>query len=182
VNLAAASLGLLLLFGADGTQKAAMTNFRVGLEAANLDVSFDLAHVFDEELVERIQTGLPTGFEFTFKLVKGQKWWFDNTLLSAHFQVVAMYNAVTHEYLVNFKQNGKLVESRVVREVAELREAMTHLEKLHVFDLTGLKTKKRLTVRGRAELGSKNLFFLIPTRLKTDWIESRRFRLPETLE
>jgi hypothetical protein len=172
----------LLLAGGD-TEKPHISDLTVALEAGNINIGFVLANVFDDELVERIQTGLPTGFDFKLKLVKNQRWWwFDPAVRAADFHVVAMYNAVTGEYLVNYKQDGKLIDSRVVREIPELRDAMTRFESLQAFDTEGLETKKRLWVRVRAELGSRHLLFLIPTTIETDWAESRRFRLPEIPE
>ena len=149
----------------------------------SVDVSFTLANVFDDELVERIQTGLPTGFDFKVKLTKGQRWWwFDADLRTADFSVVAMYNAVTGEYLVNYKQNGKLIDSRVIREIRDLRAAMTRFDNLHLFDTSDLQSDRRVWVRARAALGSKQTLLIIPTTIQTDWAESRRFRLPEVVE
>jgi len=171
------------LLAAGGTEKPHVSDLTVSLEAGHIDVGFTLTNIFDDELVERIQTGLPTGFDFKLRLVRSQRWWwFDPNLGSADLNVVAMYNAVTGEYLVNYKQDGKLVDSRVVREIPELRDAMTRFESLRVFDTEGLETKKRLWVRVQAELGSRHLLFLIPTTIETGWAESRRFRLPEMPE
>ena len=172
-----------LLFAGGVTDKAHISDLTVSLQAGEISVGFALSNVFDDELVERIHTGLATGFDFKLRLVKSQRWWwFDAALRSTEFHVVAMYNAVTGEYLVNYKQDGKLIDSRVVRDIPALREAMTRFEDLHVFDTEGLETRKRLWVRVQAELGSRHLLFLIPTTIETDWAESRRFRLPEMPE
>ena len=180
MRILATALYSVLLLAAGGTGKPHISDLTVSVEAGHVDVGFALSDVFDDELVERIQTGLPTGFDFKLRLVKSQRWWwFDPNLRSAKFHVVAMYNAVTGEYLVNYKQDGKLIDSRVVREIPELRDAMTRFENLRVFDTEGLEAKKRVWVRVRAELGSRHLLFLIPTTIETDWAESRRFRLPE---
>jgi hypothetical protein len=172
----------LLAVGGD-TEAPHISDVTVALEAGNINVGFALTNVFDEDLVERIQTGLPTGFDFKIKLVKSQRWWwFDPTLKSADYHVVTMYNALTGEYLVNYKQDGKLIDSRVVNDIPELRDAMTRFETVHAFSTEGLESKKRLWVRIRAELGSRHILFLIPTTIETEWAESRRFRLPEVPE
>jgi len=181
MRTSAAILLSALLLAAESGEKPHIANLAVSLQAGNIDVGFVLANVFDEDLVERIQTGLPTGFDFKLKLVKSQRWWWiDPDLRTTEFHVIAMYNAVTGEYLVNYKQDGKLINSRVVREISELRDAMTRFENLRLFTVEGLDTKKRLWVLARANLGSRHLLSLIPMTIQTDWAESRRFRLPET--
>ena len=86
-----------------------------------------------------------------------------------------MYNAVSQEYLVNFKREGKLVESRLVRHLPELEAAMTRFERVPVFRLDD-DERGRLLVKARAELGSRTLLSFIPVNVTTDWAESRKFR------
>jgi hypothetical protein len=89
-----------------------------------------------------------------------------------------MYNAVNREYLVNTKQDGDLVESRVVRETDELYKVLTTIERLEVFSLQGRRDAE-LEVRGRAELGTGSILFFIPTIRATDWVESKRFKIDQ---
>lgn len=180
MRLVSGLLGLALLFAAPSGEKARISDLSLNLEGAEVYLSFDLDIEFDEELLSRIQSGLPTGFDFQFVLGKEQRrwWWFDRDLAKSRLQVVAMYNAVTRDYLVNYKRNGELVESRTVRDVAELKTAMTSFREVLAFNLADLETRKMLVARVRAEVGSKNLFSLIPTTIKTDWAEARRFQIP----
>jgi hypothetical protein len=174
-----ALLSALLASGGDAGEPR-IAALEVIPAAGRIDISFVLEDVFDDQLVERIQTGLPTGFDFKIKLVRSQRWWwFDPDIREADFSVVAMYNAVTGEYLVNYKKDGKLIESRVVREIRDLRDAMTRFEDLHAIDTTGLEEDRSLWVRVRGILGSRHRLFIIPTTIETDWADSRRFRLPE---
>ena len=180
MRLVSGLLGLALLFGAQAGDKARVSDLSLAVEGAEAYLSFRLDIAFDEELLSRIQSGLPTGFDFEFAIGKEQKrwWWFDRDLAGSRLQVVAMYNAVTRDYLVNYKRNGELIESRTVRDIAELQTAMTSFYRVLAFDLASMDTRKMLVVRVRAEVGSKNLFSLIPTALKTDWTETRKFQIP----
>ncbi len=153
----------------------------MAIRGQRLEVSFALQDAFGEELFERIESGLPSGFIFQFKLQRDNKRWFDRELDSSRLQVVAMYNAVTREYLVNYKQNGKLVASRVLRSRDELESAMTRFQSHSLFDLAGTGGRRRLLVRARARLGSRNILSIIPSSIHTDWVESRKFRVPEVL-
>lgn len=181
MRLASGFFGLALLFAAQPGDKASVSDLRLTLEGTEAYLSYYLDITFDEELLSRIQSGLPTGFDFEFSLAKDQRrwWWFDRPLTKSRLQVAAMYNAVTRDYLVNYKRNGELVESRTVRELDQLHEAMTRFDRVLAFSLDGIETRKKLVVRVRAEIGSKNLFSLIPTTLKTEWNETRKFQIPQ---
>lgn len=142
-------------------------------------LSFVLEGAFDDEVRRRIDSGLPTGFRFRLHLTRDRKRWFDNDLASSDLRVVANYNAVTREYLINYMQDGLLVKSRVVRDPDELEHAMTHFERFPVFALSSIppgSKDRRVRVRIRAELGAKTFLLLIPTAITTDWAESPRFR------
>ena len=176
----ASTWALLALLSAPGAQRARIEGLEVAVDRGQISASFRLENVFDQELVERIQTGLPTGFDFQFKVVRPLPIWpFATTrsIESTSFQAVAMYNAVTREYLVNYKQDGELIDSLVVLELGELESALTRFENVMLFSTDDIKSSRRLHVRARASIGSRSILFLIPTTLKTDWAESRRFRL-----
>ena len=86
-----------------------------------------------------------------------------------------MYNAISQEYLVNFKRDGKLVESRLARSRGDLEAAMTRFEHLPLFPVAELGDA-RFLVKARAELGSRTVLSFIPVHDTTDWAESRKFR------
>lgn len=138
-------------------------------------VGFDLEGAFSADFVEQLESGLPSGFIYDLELVKDRRW-FDKTLATSRLQVVAMYDAGTRGYLVNYKLDGKLVESRMVRDVADVERAMTHVEDLPAFHLDAYPRAWRLLVRARAAVGPRTVLFFIPARSVTDWRESRKFR------
>ncbi|MCZ6507646.1 MAG: DUF4390 domain-containing protein [Acidobacteria bacterium] len=156
--------------------EAHLADVRVALENHQVVLSFELREAFSEKTLERIQTGLPTGFLYQFRLDRDRKRWFDASLATCDLQVVAMYNAVTGEYLVNYKLDGELIESRVVREKEDLELALTRFEGIAIFSLDDVASDDRLLVRVRADLGSKTGFLRLPTRITTGWHRSRKFR------
>lgn len=173
----ALTLAAFLFFGSSA-DKPHLSELQVALEERRVEASFELINGFTDKLFERIQTGLASGFTYQFVLTRDQKRWFDNKLDTSTLEVTAMYNAVTREYLVNFKQDGKLVDSRITLDREELERAMTRFSGLTIFHLGEVGPNKRVSVRARAELGSKTTLLIIPTRVKTDWVRSRKFRTP----
>ena len=166
-----------LMFAAEPQGKPRLSEPQVDLDGPRIEVSFALLDGFNDELLERIRTGLPSGHVFDLRLLRDRKRWFDVQIDASRLEVVASYDAVTREYLVNTKQDGKLIESKVVRDEAELERALTRFEAVPVFTLEG--GGNRLLVRMRAEIDSTNFLFFIPRRVATAWRYSRKFRPPE---
>ena len=171
-----------LLLAADGGAEATLTNFRVALQGQRVEASFRLENGLSQDMIEKIETGLPTGFEFEFRLFRDRKRWWDHGVDSSRLEVVAMYNAVTRGYLVNYKQDGNLINSRVVLDREELRRAMTQFDEVFLFSIDQVDGRRRLLVRARAKLGSRNLFKIIPTDITTDWVESKKFLPPSSVD
>jgi hypothetical protein len=165
------------LFGGPDADKPYLSDLQVALQGHRVEVSFVLVNGFTDELFERIQAGLAEGFRYDFALSRDHKSWFDNKINATSLEVVAKFNAVTHEYLVNYRQDGKLIESKVVRERIELERVMTRFSRVPLFSLEDVKSDRRLVVKARADLGSKTILLLIPKTVSTDWVQSRKFRV-----
>jgi hypothetical protein len=167
----ALTLVLLLQSAAGGGgREPRIEGLNVTRQNGRILVSFELRDALDAEMRERVQSGLPTELAFTLRLERPRVWWFDRVFDRSTLQVVAMYNAVTREYLVNYKLDGRLIDSRVVNDVAELERAMTLIHSLPAFELEpqeGPGPRLQLTVR--ADLGSKPFLFLFPNRIDTGW-------------
>ncbi len=176
-----ALLALLLLALAPSLAVAepAVKDLQTALDGRRVLVTFHLDEAFDDATRERIQSGLPTGITYELELLRERRRWWDKSVAQATLQIDAMYNAVTREYLVNFKYDGTLIESRTVRELGELERAMTRFDRLPSFALAEEWPHEwRLRVVARAVLGGHATFLFIPVRRTTDWAESSRFRPP----
>lgn len=174
---------LLLALAAPGTAAAdaRIRGLDVEVDGHRVVVEFRLEDGFDRALAERVTSGLPTAFEYEFELLRDRKRWFDRPLQSGSLQVIAMFDATAQEYLVNYKLDGKLIESRAVRSLDDLRAAMTRFDGLPVFNLEPLPRRWRLLVKVRGVLGTRTLLSFVPAREATDWRESKKFWAPEEL-
>jgi hypothetical protein len=156
---------------------AAIRDLSISSAGAQVVVSFRLEHAFGPEIDRRLESGLPTGWVYELEMLRDRKRWSDEELDSARLEVVAMFNAVTQEYLINTKQDGKLIDSRTVRERAELERAMTVFQALPVFALRGPSSRERYLVRARVELSPGSILGFIPVRRTTSWVESNKIRI-----
>mgnify|MGYP001824073697 FL=1 len=174
------ALTAFLFFGSSA-DKPYLTEPDLVIEQGRAVVSVELVGAFTDELFEQIQTGLATGFTYQFNLLRDRLRWADNRIDKSELEVMAMYNAVTREYLINYKHDGKLIDSRIARNREELEEAMTRIESIPAFVLShDLKPDLRYLIKARAKLGSRTIMLLIPTRIETDGVTTRKFRPPAT--
>ena len=162
---------------ASAAQAAEIVDLMIDRDGARLLVSFQLVGGFDDSVRRKIESGLPTGFIYQIKLERVRKWWLNGTIENAQLEVFAMYNAITREYLVNFKHDGKLIDSRTVRSLEAAENAMSIVHALPAFEVEELPDA-RMVLRVRAVLGSKNFLGLFPTTLATDWAEIRSIDQP----
>lgn len=139
-------------------------------------VSFRLENGLSPEIRERIDSGLPTSFVYELELMKDRKHWWDRPLQSGRIEVVAMYNAVTHEYLLNTKHDGRLIRSQTVREVEELERTMTQFASFPAFGVPPGAEPGRYLVRARVDLGLGAMLGFIPYQRSTPWRESNKIR------
>ncbi len=171
-----AALALVLPAPAKDGEKARIVDLLMEIEGQKVFVSFKLEGALDEKLQQRIASGLATGIVFDFDLVRVRKGWFNKNVETGSLQVIVMYNAVSREYLVNYKHDGDLIESRLIRDLEELYATLVEVGRLEIFSLEGL-SGEHLYVRVRAELGTRSILFFIPSIRTTDWVESQRFKV-----
>jgi hypothetical protein len=174
-----AALLWVALAAAGGGGKPALHDLQVSSDGQQVGVSVRLANAFDDAMLERLESGLPTELTYRFRLYRDRKNWWNGSIERASYQIIAMYNAVSREYLVNFKLDGKLTETRVVRDLEALERAMTEIDQVRVFVPGTMPEGAQLVLRARVELGSGTWLFIFPTTRTTDWIRSRKFRPSE---
>lgn len=168
-----------LLAAPAAADEPAVRELSIALDGVQVLASFRLAGGLTPELRERIESGLPTGFLFELELLRDRQRWWDESLESTRIEVVAMFNAVTREYLVNTKLEGRLIESRTLRDPDELERVMTRFQAMPVFVLRSPSRRERFLVRARAELGTGNLLGFVPVMRATPWVESNKVRFRE---
>lgn len=171
-------LWLLVLTAGAAAGDPRIRGLQVSVEGERVLAAMTLQDAFDHRLSRRLESGLPTSILYRLELHRDRKRWYDRRLEENTLEVVAVYDAVARSYTVHSKLDGKLVESRTVREIREVQEAMTRIGPLPVFTLARAPGRARLLVKVRAEFGSRNVLSLIPVTVSTDWAESNKIRVP----
>lgn len=142
-----------------------------------VSVAFHLTEALEEpEIKKAILSGVPTGFTYDVALIRKRPNWFDKSLGRARIEVICTYNSVTHEYLVNYRRNRKLVSSEMFGDFARAKEKMTRIAEPDLF--TTSKAANKLRVLARAQLIRSYMFYIIPRDVETEWSETRVKRAP----
>jgi hypothetical protein len=143
--------------------------------AANgeVDVRFSLSHAFHrEQTIQSLQSGVPTSLTYIVEVIRKRPLWLDEDVARARIEVIATFNSVTREYLLNYRRDRKLVRSETFSDLAALQHAMTHIDEPKLFDV-GKRAPYKLIVRVKADLMRGWLLYVIPWEISTRWKEAR---------
>jgi len=75
-----------------------------------VSVHFSLAHAFDrEEIVQAIATACSYRLHLRLEISRDRPNWFDEGIHRSRIEVIATFNSVTREYLLNYRAIGACV-------------------------------------------------------------------------
>ncbi len=135
---------LLLLLGATTLASAASS---INIKSAELQqqddfysLNADVEFVFDNEIEEAINKGVPLNFLVEFQIVSPRQYWFDDEIVTTSQNIMLSYHALTKQYLVNRGVHQKSFETlnEAKQELAQLSDwkvlEKTLLEKSEVYN------------------------------------------------
>ncbi len=138
-----------------------------------VSVHFSLAHAFErEQTIQGLQSGVPTSLSYVVEIFRDRPLWIDEGVGRAHIEVIATFNSVTREYLMNYRRDRKLVRSETFSDLPSLQRAMTTIDEPNAFD-AGKREPYKLKVRVKADLMRGWLLYVVPWEVSTRWHEVR---------
>jgi Domain of unknown function (DUF4390) len=143
--------------------------------SANGKVSahFTLLNAFDrDEIVQGLQSGVPTSFAYIIEVYRDRPNWFDEGIDRSRIEVIATFNSVTREYLMNYRRDRKLVRSETFTDLETLEKRMTTIDESDLFDVGGRRPYK-LRLRVKADLMRGWALYFIPWNFSTRWNDVR---------
>jgi hypothetical protein len=171
------SLWLLLALAATGVvaeqPKPQIRNLAATAAGGKVSIRFDLEGAFTSpEMVEALQSGLPTSFTYHLEIFRDHPNWFDDSIAKSRIEVICTFNALTREYLLNYRRDRHLVRSQTFSDLRELERNMTRIVEADFFDVGEWKPHK-LKVRAKADLMRGWLMYVIPWEVSSPWRETR---------
>jgi hypothetical protein len=138
-----------------------------------VNVRFSLSHAFDrEQTIQSLQSGVPTSLTYVVEVFRQRPLWFDEGIGRSRIEVIATFNSVTREYLLNYRRDRKLIRSETFSDLVALQHAMTHVDEPKLFDV-GKRPPYKLVVRVKADLMRGWLLYFIPWEVSTRWRQVR---------
>jgi len=111
---------------------------------------------------------VPTSFTYIVEVYRDRPNWFDEGIDRSRIEVIATFNSVTREYLLNYRRDRKLVRSETVSDLSALQQRMTVIDEPGLFDI-GTRPPYKLKVRAKADLMRDWLLYFIPREMSTRW-------------
>lgn len=167
----AALSSIFFLFVATAALAADPSIDHLAAAAANgkVSVRFSLEHAFDrEQTIQGLQSGVPTSFAYVVEIYRDRPNWLDEGISRSRIEVIATFNSVTREYLLNYRRDRRLVRSETFNDLAALQHRMTNIDEPDLFDI-GNRRPYKLMVRAKADLMRGWLLYFIPWEISTRW-------------
>jgi hypothetical protein len=134
-----------------------------------VSVHFSMAHGFErDQTIQGLQSGVPTSFVYVVEISRDRPNWFDEGVGRSRIEVIATFNSVTREYLMNYRRDRRLVRSETFNDLAALQHRMTTIEEPDLFEI-GQRPPHKLRVRVKSDLSRGWLLYFIPWEFSTRW-------------
>jgi Domain of unknown function (DUF4390) len=167
------SLILYLLPAAALAADPSIDNLTATATGAKISVHLTLANAFGSpDTIQTLQSGVPTGFTYVIEIYRDRPNWFDEGIDRSRIEVIATFNSVTREYLMNYRRDRKLVRSETFSDLAALEKRMSTIDEPDLFDV-GNRPPYKLRLRAKADFRREWLLYLIPREMSTRWRDVR---------
>jgi hypothetical protein len=175
----AGALVAWLLCGAALGSASEIRDLDVAASPAGWRVSLRLVDAFSDEVEGRLQSGLEVAFEYTLRLRRKRGGFGDKTVSERYVVVAAQYSNLTKMFKVTRRIDGTVTDSDVTDDPEVMKEWMTRLEGLPLFDGRDFDRSGTYYLRVKAKLMHGFRMLFIPWDVETDWSESPAIRVDE---
>jgi|GEM_PF-1499023 len=155
-----------------------LAEFSLSVEHRVISATVQVEGAFSPEVMERIRSGFPVTFIYTFTL-KSERRLRDRTWSKTRISVTCKYDPVRVEYRLNFRKDGQLFDTRYVHHWTEASRGMVSLENLALFDVPEEARGRPVFVTSRVNLLSRTRWLIFPDDLEAPEISSTIFTVYE---
>jgi hypothetical protein len=150
-----AFVALLLILGTASVGQAQTQSetlrVRPILKDGQVLVTFGLAGGLTEEMKAVVQSGLRTVFTYTVELKLRVPAWVDRTVASAVVSTSVDFDNLTRRHTVSQSRNGRVEQSFVLEDPAQVAQMVTQFDRLALFDTRTLEPNRDYYVLVRAD-------------------------------
>ena len=125
-------------------------------------VTFALDGGLTDEMKAVVSSGLRTVFTYTVELKLKVPAWVDRTVATAVVSASVDYDNLTRRHTVSQAKNGRVEQSFVVEDPAQVAQMVTNFERLPLFDTKQLEANREYYVLVRADARPRSSAALWP--------------------
>ena len=125
-------------------------------------VSFELADGVTPEVRDAIRSGLPTTFTYGIEMRRSMPFWPDRTMAAVTIAVSVTYDNLTRRHQLSRSLDGRLEDTRVTEDEAEVRRWLTSFDRVPLFTTSGLEANTEYYVRVLARSQPRDTWFFWP--------------------
>jgi hypothetical protein len=114
-------------------------------------VTFSLDGGMTDEMKAVVQSGLRTVFTYTVELKMKVPAWVDRTVATAIVSTSVDFDNLTRRHTVSQARDGRVEQSTVVEDPAQVAQMVTHFDRLALFDTRALEPNREYYVLVRAD-------------------------------
>ena len=125
-------------------------------------VSLELRGAYTEEVRDVVASGLETTFSFDIELRQPVTFWLDRTVDRVTVSASVRYDGLSGQYRVRRIVDERVEQVQVVKEEAAVRQLLTTLERLPLFNTRELEANGDYRVRVRVDRRPRTAWFRWP--------------------
>ena len=125
-------------------------------------VSFELSDGFTDDVLDVIQSGLPTKFSYDVELRHGSAAWFDRTIAAVTASATVRFDNLTRRYQMSRTLDGRVEDARPTEDREAVRRWMTRFDHIPLSMTSALEANGEYYVRVRAHTRPRNTWFFWP--------------------
>ena len=114
-------------------------------------VSFSLNGGLTDEMKAVVSSGLRTVFTYTVELKMRQAAFFDRTVSTAIVSTSVDYDNLTRRHTITQSRNGRVEQSFIVEDPAEVAQMVTNFDRLALFDTKIMQPNRDYYIIVRAD-------------------------------
>ena len=157
------ALGLLVASASAAfAQDATALRVRPLVRDGQVLVTFALDGGLTDEMKAVVSSGLRTVFTYTVELKMKVPAWVDRTVATAVVSTSVDYDNLTRRHTVSQAKDGRVEQSIVVEDPAQVAQMVTNFERLPLFDTRQLEANREYYVLVRADARPRSTAGLWP--------------------
>jgi hypothetical protein len=114
------------------------------------------------EMEQALQSGLTTTHTYDVDLRRSVNVWFDRSIATSAVTAAAQFDTLTGRYQFSRSVDGRIEDSRVTQDRAEVARLLTAFDRLPLFSTADLEANAEYLVRVRLRARPRMTWFLWP--------------------